>query len=794
MSRKQNALSLTRAFEPLAAALHKELKLPFFFLALNPSHWRIDYYGLMSGADKPLVYDYNALVEKLKKTRKGESSGDYVDRVAEEFQKDLLKRLNLTDSLQQIKNDETSDSYGACVAEKFKNNFLAELTDDQLQALKSCVDGNQVRTAVSQIVAEQLRAVAFRILARQSIELGSRNFAQAANAPPQHPWFLRSNPTGNLKWFQKALHLAASGSEKKAHSLFESVYKTDLGADLLDLVRWPVIGVKKYMSSANLVDSRNIQFFLSEYLYAISQVDGKLLENWPKPSLFNHYFLPLEGLGQWRAAACWLLREDGNIQDGIKISDALHASLRIICSLALVDAFITDLSEILSSVGSGIESAEARIKIGKVFATLWFSREISFYRGDQFVFEFYRDDVGEMIPGQEDGKAGHLPCIPSDRFMLITYQPESNDHLIQLDLTHLPYPEPKNTAAILGFEKIVFSVPLFTSSEGEQSHAVFPFEEHLRERLAALLDLHHKRGAANRTDVVEAINHQMKRALESVAFPEAFNELRSMDQTSRDFPHVTAKCLTLCQLSQAVPSLFRLVTINQERQVEKMTGWFDKEKLKNWRTGGNEIVDHYVEVTNKFFAAMCWGNKMFDGFHLRVRYRDSSVRDLIVPTNDITFEPIIRWITGTKRGALPPLSLAKSDASSHIALFGILFEPLNNAINAANSFPAGSDRGKLYIEFTDRFHQDEKGHEERAGIIVSIGNECVSSPIIIPPRIVQLKRFLPFTQMAVVLEKDDQVPCDMDFDSDRGRNRFWVSVMLHPQKLASQVLSYMEDV
>ncbi len=794
MSKKQNTLSLIRAFEPLAAALQKELKLPFFFLALNPTHWRIDYYGLMAGSDELLVSDYSALVEKLKQTRKGETSAEYVDRVAAEFQKELFKGLNLMDSPQNLKNDETSDSYGTGVAEKFEGNFLGKPTDDQLQALKSCVDEAHVRTVVSKIIAEQLRAVASGILAKQPIELGSKNFAKSDNSPPQHPWFLRSNPTGNLKWFQIALHLAASGSEEKAHSLFESVYNQDLLTDLLDLVGWPVIGVRNYMSSANLVDSRNIQFFLSEYLYAISQVNGKLLESWGNPSQFNHYFLPLEGLGQWRAAACWLLRKDVNGQQSIKISDALHASLRIICSLALVDAFITDLSETLSSVGSGIESAEARIEIGKEFATLWFSREISFYRGSQFVFEFYRDDVGEMIPGQEDGKAGHLPYVPSDRFMSITYQPASNDHLIQLDLTHLPYPEPKNTAAILGFEKIVFSVPLFASSEGEHSHAVFPFEEHLRERLAALLDLHHKRGAANRTDVVEAINHQMKRALESVAFPEAFKELGSMDQNSEHFPHVTAKCLTLCQLSQAVPSLFRLVTINQERQIEKMTGWFHSEKLKTWRTGGNEIVDHYVEVMSKFFAAMCWGNKMFDGFHLRVRYRDSSVRDLIVPTNDIVFEPIIRWITGSTRGALPPLSLAKSDASSHIALFGILFEPLNNAINAANSFPAGTDRGRLYIEFADRFHRDENGQEERSGIIVSIGNECVSCPTTIPPRIVQLKRFLPFTQMAAVLEKDDQVPCEKDFDSDRNRHRFWVSVMLHPQKLASQVLSYMEEV
>lgn len=416
---------LSRTFRGIARALQDTLNAPIFFIALHPHMWADEYYGVLSSNaenDNKRAQWLMGRIDKLSSTR----ADDWValDSIAQELVSEVGK----------------SDPH-------------------------------------------EILSGAFNVLSRQPVRMGSRRLYASAGrsgARPESAFFLRDGGTPAPGWFQDALDFGGNWELKIDD--FRQFLDTSRDSRFCKF-RWPfdtgrarLMEVQTYVKREGLMSGR-LAIFIAEYLYYLAgmQILGHGEEQ-PNPSELDHFFLPLRGLGQWRASACWLRFNPVTRPKQLPEfpGAALPTALEELTTKSILESFGVRLEQAISTRRrlfvpdqfSFIEVTNPLADLALAFSTLWWSEEILLLEQDKCVFRLARDADGDLVSQDCTEPLGNLI---NRKKRLIQWEQTKDATLVQVNLEEL-----SNHRAVLlktthGVSKVQFRVRLLTAPERDIS-------------------------------------------------------------------------------------------------------------------------------------------------------------------------------------------------------------------------------------------------------------------------------------------------------------------------------------
>jgi len=103
------------------------------------------------------------------------------------------------------------------------------------------------------------------------------------------------------------------------------------------------------------------------------------------PSKLDHWFMPLAGLGQWRAAGCWIAPDSTAKMQRV----GLYSVIEQLLSQTIIDVFVERLGEVI--IDSRADSLTVKLgQLANALTMLWWSEEIRLYRENANVFRLAR--------------------------------------------------------------------------------------------------------------------------------------------------------------------------------------------------------------------------------------------------------------------------------------------------------------------------------------------------------------------------------------------------------------------
>ncbi len=421
-------LHLSRTFRGIAGALRDTLRAPIFFIALNPRLWADQYYGVLGTGDPGC------------------------SRWLEE-------------RIRELSGLQTTDDWHAL-------DRIAEVLLHDLRGL----DSNQVLGA------------AIHVLSREPVRMGSRRLDLEDRDKDSGGYFSAfSLPAGGKPapgWFQDALDfgcycglnierfLALPNEHGRDRGYCGFHWRFDEGS------RARVLEVKSYVKREGLMLGR-LGIFLAEYLYYLAAMESLQDPEPPRPSELDHFFLPLRGLGQWRASACWLVHDPiARPRPFVDHSGApLHAALEELTTKSLFESFAVRLKQAIASLQTA-NPAQMDLPIYfrheetqspfdclcAAFSTLWWADELLFLQADVCVCRFARDINGDLAATARVVPP-HTELVRRDR--LLAWEAGNHEIFLQINLGAL-----NRNCAILAVKfaisKVQFRVRLFERPDLEE--------------------------------------------------------------------------------------------------------------------------------------------------------------------------------------------------------------------------------------------------------------------------------------------------------------------------------------
>src|SRR6185295_3097418 len=147
---------------------------------------------------------------------------------------------------------------------------------------------------------ETLRVSAAQRLRSTVLPLGWTDVAEAEKLNERSHWALKRGGDSTLRFMQHALDHAHGDNFDPLKPPSDQRKLGSYGKSK------KLIKITDYMKEEGLIDKESFPSYLAESLYSQSIAVAKK----HIPSKLDHYFLPLAGLGQWRAAACWVAYEE----------------------------------------------------------------------------------------------------------------------------------------------------------------------------------------------------------------------------------------------------------------------------------------------------------------------------------------------------------------------------------------------------------------------------------------------------------------------------------------------------
>ena len=719
---------LNRIFHPIGRILESENTdlTSVFFTMLHPTEWEVIYYGV----------------------------GGKVDREAGARLHEYMRGV---------------------VGSRRENESWTDLLDRSLREFKE-------RGAQS----DELRGAAIHTFQSQKVRLGSTDKPASRLGRIFYRWYLEGekDPSAPL-WFQDALEFASEHQflVDRLKSTKESVPQFAVEFPSEEGPRATVLVYRNYMTREGLINRGNFEAFLAEYLYYCCAPEITKRKNPPpKSSELDHYFFPLSGLGQWRAAACWLsVRSEKSRAEAL--NPALSRSLSVLCSQALIEGFSLKLARVLVDQRPELEGREAREArfegICEAFAVLWWAREIAFFRTGACVHRAARDHCGKLVP---DPARQTLLHPSADSRMLRAHRVSEHDQVVvELDLGNLQEDvrrrykalQPEVIRDLLGFDQVVYSACLFDDrAEAELKE----FEEHLGERIAAVITLFHNQRLKTEYMTLEAIGHTMKNTVKAVGWYRAWVDLRTVPDPQPPAVAQAIQALGMFMLVEGLGGLLRLASMARQGNLDKLSGWTNMEQLAEWKSAAPEVFRRYVDYFRDVISVICYGLRGNQGFQLRVEQRGEQPAEEWVATDEPLGRSIEDWFR--KYNALPPFRL--TDRDSHLALFACLNEPVSNALQKLDK---ERKRG-LFIVITDDLPR---------AILVTVGNRTDKPPSTMPPGLSQARALFGWTHLATIEEGAGRGRPDPVFEAGPDGPAYWITVRLHPQQLARRILGLEED-
>lgn len=402
---------LDASFVSLGRALRRHVGAPTFFLALHPLDWSDFYFGLASPPDRHKGEWLRQQIHELSKKIGGDDSRS-LDRLAEELLNDIAGQAQ-----------------------------------------------------------QDVAAAAAYVLIREPVGMGSWP------PDPEHEPAHRSNfvlagsgePTPG--WFQDALDFGSVCDRTielffQLPSCFRDRSFCHFYGHFEEKARARILEVTGYVKRTSLMRGR-LEVFVAEYLYFLA-ASGLLADpgNRPQPSDLDHFFLPLRGLMQWRASACWLqFKPMDRPPQMVEPSIEEVAALELALSNAILQSFTLRLRRALpqaraASPGQawmfpprpGSEYCQTMVA---TFAVLWWADEV-LLEGEGWCHRALRDQAGALVTASI-----REPCraLAASR-RLLSWQDSSEGLRVQLNLEALD--GGSALAGYIGFSRVQYRLRLFS--------------------------------------------------------------------------------------------------------------------------------------------------------------------------------------------------------------------------------------------------------------------------------------------------------------------------------------------
>jgi hypothetical protein len=637
---------------------------------------------------------------------------------------------------------------------------------------------------------QQIRAVAVHWLEQESILLGDAPSLPVIGA--QKRWRSTLANQSQLR-FQDAIDWCAGYdcSLEAAHR--ENDGERYYGYKEVGSV---VLKVPVSASRPNLVNLTNLKVVLAEHLLAYSVYATSVQPNYEysQPGL-TFFFLPLKGLGQYRAAIDWIGVDSHKINSRSieaqildQVTPLQRLGLESLFTQSLINAFTISLRQALRDIHEGDHRSGKRLR--HVFADLWWANEVRFYKsgqlhsrltradGDQdMTYAVATDEARSWKGCWEDYNSvyqgflaingdGH-PDLSYIKLSLSSFIRSGGDYNSRIQETlaevGLSYRELATTVKTLPFDEVIFACYFFQRRSDELAEWADQLGDAV---LNSLIEqtIQRSRIIRSRAEALEGAAHWVNsliriagRADAAKKVERAINAL-SVDHQSRAALERAYHSLQLMILVEAGTGLLRLFGTLDHGDHHKLRDWFTKTSIAEWEKPAafqkyqNSIVHLARAIGSAFGHARV--TTIVDG--CETSYTDYCALDL----DELRF---------------PPLSKQEKGNEPILALLPVLTEPLSNAIiyMMKNNLHGTGHAIKLQME--------DQRHAAVPHILVKIGSPFLDVGQRNPfPGIAITRRLMEFTELA-------EIDNEIEIEEENGARFLWVTVRLHPQKLAERI-------
>jgi len=302
-------------------------------------------------------------------------------------------------------------------------------------------------------------------------------------------WRLARKDKRPLRWFQDALdfgyryRLSTSGAKPTADAK---------GYGFINEWRGEAAGIKVpgYLARSGLVakSPTEVSYFLSEALAAL----GGDLRGVSSPRELVHYFVPLAGLSQWRATACWIRPVEAKLGDA-KTGDEniVNLGLRQALDEVFTQSVISSSTAYFAHALSRPSGEERLSVLCDAICSLWWADAVLLYSGDDQVYAEYRDETGNLRPTAPSRREMRLPQEEHSPQSIWNFQAEA----IRIDFAELSGSGREVVRGILGCDRAVVRLRLLEQDAEKANLILKGVEEQLAQSLGGVLHLHRMEAA-----------------------------------------------------------------------------------------------------------------------------------------------------------------------------------------------------------------------------------------------------------------------------------------------------------
>jgi hypothetical protein len=563
-----------------------------------------------------------------------------------------------------------------------------------------------------------------------------------------------------------------------------------------------ILKVPMSASRPNIVTLSNLKVFLAEHLLAY----GKFTSNMHSPPAggfsaepgLTFFFLPIKGLGQYRAAIDWVGVDGYNIltiqmQLNQEASTLQRLGLESLFSQSLIRSFGISLQQafFVSHKGEG-QSWES---LYQAFADLWWAAEVRFSKAGQLQNRLVRgeseEDVTWLTPSDKarpwspawepycgtykgflaTAGAGH----PEQTFIRLSLaslvDPSNYEHSAirqALEAANLGRRELEATVQALPFNEVVFACHFFQPQTEDLAEWVDQLADVI---LGVLIEQTIQRSQVIRVRAksLERAAHWLNGIMRSAGRAAAVEELETaLRGLEGNHPYRVElenvyNSLQLMALVEAGTGLLRLYGTIDEEDYAHVAEWFTESSRAEWTTEA-AFQKYQDSILHLIRAVACArGHKrvtaVVDG--RETHYEEACTLNL----DELLF---------------PPLSKQEKGNEPILALMPALTEPLDNALNYL------SKKRLLGADLPIRLHiEDLRADERQPSIFVEIGNPYFEGDELpSTPGLDRAQELMKFTGLATIGEGRTEYV--------GGQHYYFVPVQLHPQRLAEQINNHVE--
>lgn len=637
---------------------------------------------------------------------------------------------------------------------------------------------------------EQLvRAVAVCWLEDEALSLGD---ALDVPAWDHERWRTSRNQQAPLR-FQDAIDWYASHQSPTDRAKFAR----DAEYDEVGLTNNPTV-LQVPANRPNIVTLANLKVFLAEHLLAYNRYPSGMQPSSLRSTTHSgltFFFLPIKGLGQFRAAIDWV-GVDGYNMNSAQIKSQLFTQattlqrlgLESLFTQSLIQSFSTSLRQAFSQIQE--EESKSSDAPYQAFADLWWANEVRFYKNRQLQNRLLRsegEDDTTWIQATNPPSPWNLPWsgyngsfrgflatsgkghpeLTYIRLNLSSFASSSNDTNRKINRllanAALSLRDLGETIEELPFDEVLFACYFFEPLKEDLAEWV----DQLGDAVVTVLleqTIQRTKIIRSRAKTIERLAHWLNGLMRSVGRAGAANNVEAAMKLVADndvalqLLQEAGNSLQLMVLAEAGTSLFRLYGTIDEGDFAHLRKWFTETSRLEW--GMPTAFQKYVQSVTHLARAIgsARGHKRIDIVvnGKKTEYNDGCKLDL----DDLRF---------------PPLSKGEKVNEPILALLPALTEPLENALNYLDRKRQLGSETPIRIEI-----EDLRDTDSAECILINIGNPFFEENDL-PERhgLARAQELMKITRLATI---DAGERREVD-----GVPYYFVPVRLHPQRLAERI-------